>query len=198
MRYVLVTGSLIITFAAGSAIFRASTAAGQQPVNRFLTAPPGAAGHAVVQYGQPHDEQSDETAKLNARDAELGQEAESLVKQLADATDDKQRDSIKDKLQETLAQQFDTQQKVRELEVTRIEAKVKKLRDVISKRNDARRSIIEKRLDQLIREAEGLGWNSPTGSPAYGAVYLPQPSAPLYPPASLPNPPREVPGPSKR
>ena len=36
-----------------------------------------------------------------------------------------------------------------------IEAKVKKLRDVITRRNDARRSIIDKRFDQLLSEADG-------------------------------------------
>lgn len=199
MRYLFISGSMIVTFAVGIALLKANSAAGQQAVNRFVTPPPGVSSYAVVQYGQSHDEQSDETTKLNARDAELGQEVESLVKQLADATDEKQRDTIKDKLQETLAQQFDTQQKVRELEVARIEAKAKKLRDVITKRNDARRSIIEKRLDQLIREADGLGWNSPAGSPTYGygTVYLNQPAA-HYPPAVAPVPLPGLGGPARR
>ncbi|HEV3024616.1 MAG TPA: hypothetical protein VGX76_19205, partial [Pirellulales bacterium] len=49
-----------------------------------------------------------------------------------------------------------------------IEARVKKLREVINKRNEAKRSIIDKRLDQLIREADGLGWNAPAAGPTEG------------------------------
>jgi uncharacterized protein YgbK (DUF1537 family) len=181
MRYVLILGTLTLVVASGMAILSAGNAAGQQ-LNRFVPGPPGAV--VVGQQVQATDEQSDELAQLNALDAKLGQEADSLAKQLAESTDGKRRDEIKAKLQETLVEQFDTQQKVRELEVSRIEAKVKKLRDVISKRNDARRTIIEKRLDQLVREADGLGWNSPTtGSPGYGAVYAPQTSS-YYAPSS--------------
>ena len=176
MRSRLVTGLSILSITATAAIATVGSVVGQTSTVRVVATPPGAphARFVIEKQLQAVDEPSEEMARLNAQDAQLGHEAESLAKQLADADDEKQRAEIKDKLHETLAQQFDAQQKVRELEVGRIEAKVKKLRATISKRNDARRTVIDKRFDQLLSEAEGLGWNSPAVGPGHGAVYAPR------------------------
>lgn len=111
-------------------------------------------------------ESDPEAVQLHASDAELGQAAEVLIQQYGQTDDDQQRDNVKEQLSETLAKQFDVQQQLREHEIAKIEAKVKKLRDLITKRTDARKSIIDRRLDQLLREADGLGWNSPANSTA--------------------------------
>ena len=105
-----------------------------------------------------------EAVQLQANDAQLGQAAEALIQQYGQTDDDQQRNTLKEKLSETLAKQFDVQQQLREHEIAKIEAKVKKLRDIITKRTDARKSIIDRRLDQLINEAEGLGWTQPAGA----------------------------------
>ncbi|HEV3004419.1 MAG TPA: hypothetical protein VGX78_08145 [Pirellulales bacterium] len=115
------------------------------------------------QPGGGHDEALTELAQL---DAKLAQEAQQLIEQYAGATDDDGRAKLKDQLAQTIERQFEAQQKLRELEVSRIEARVKKLRNLIDKRNMAKRTIIDKRLDQLIRDAEGLGWNPPGASAA--------------------------------
>lgn len=133
---------------------------------------------AFFQPGQAVDQETEEVSRLHALDAQLGQQAESLVGQLAEQTDQRQRAETKEKLQDVLSQQFDAQQKVRELEVARVEAKLKKLRDLITKRSDARRTILEKRLEQLIREADGLGWSSPAGG---GFQYVPQTRVEMVP-----------------
>ena len=191
MRHLVFFGTVTLAAASGLAILGTGDAAGQQSAPRFL--PGRGTGIFAVEAVPEGEQESDELSKLNARDAQLGQEADSLAKQLAESANEKQRGEIKDKLQATLAEQFDTQQKVRELEVARIEARVKKLRDVISKRNEARRSIIEKRLEQLAREADGLGWNSPTtGGHGYGAVNVPQAAtfyAPFFENRPVPAPP---------
>jgi hypothetical protein len=162
MRYTFLTGTLAVVLAAGQAAIKAGDASGQTPridyvPNQYHVRVPVVVGQQV----EAADAEGDEMSRLNALGDQLGQQAESLVKQLADATDANDRAKLKQTLEETLTQQFDTQQKVRELEVASIEARVKKLRDTISKRNEARRTIIERRLDQLVRESEGLGWNSP-------------------------------------
>jgi hypothetical protein len=169
MRYVFLAGGLTLVLAAGLAL-------GQQPNVQFVPVQNNQGLRvpiAVAQPGQEAEAETDEMTRLNTLDLQLGQKVESLVKQLADTTDENDRAKVKQSLQETLAQQFDTQQKVRELEVADVEARVKKLRDIITKRNDARRTIIEKRLDQLVREAEGLGWNSPAGGPVVYAPNMP-------------------------
>jgi hypothetical protein len=40
------------------------------------------------------------------------------------------------------------------------------LREIMRKRSESRQTIIDKRLDQLLREADGLGWTLPPGTTA--------------------------------
>jgi len=79
-------------------------------------------------------------------------------------SDEKKRAELKGKINGLLDQQFEHQQKRRNLEVTRIEAQLTKLRELIKKRADARPTIVQKRLDQLLSEADGLGWTPPQGN----------------------------------
>jgi flagellar hook-basal body complex protein FliE len=193
MRYTLVTGLLIVTLAGGVAVNRARNANGQESPRAGAPVPTGTLGPGleIRQTVQAVDQASDELAELNSLDARLADQAAALVKQVgemsADKKDEKQFGELRQKLHDTLERQFDTQQKVRELEVAGIEAKVKKLRDVITRRNDARRSIIDKRFDQLLSEADGLGWNSPAGTAGYVPAYAPWASS-FYGPAVQANP----------
>jgi hypothetical protein len=124
-----------------------------------------------------------ETQALTAEDQRLEGEVQSLARQLMDDGNDQQRTELKQKLSAALEKQFDTQQKLRELEISRIEARVQKLRDLVRKRTEARRKIIDNRYEQLLNDAEGLGWNST----ATGGVQLGQPHMPgMMPPGAKP------------
>lgn len=114
--------------------------------------------------------------ELTSEDQQLEQEVQSLARQLADGGDEKQRAELKDKLAAALEKQFDAQQKLREQEVSQIEARVRKLRDLIHKRTDSRRKIIDNRLEQLLNDAEGLGWSSAAGAQSMHPRY---PGGPL-------------------
>lgn len=135
----------------------------------------------------------EEFTRLGRREAELAQQSQSLLRKFAETEGNADRAPIVDDLEETIGKQFDIQQQMRELEVSRIEAKVKQLRETLTKRAGARAAIIGNRREQLVREAEGLGWNSPDGGP-HGAIYqttplrLPQPLPQLRaaPPAATP------------
>jgi hypothetical protein len=98
-----------------------------------------------------------------------------LLAKYAETADEKERAKIKEGLAKELEKLFDLQQKERESEIADIEARVKRLRDMLDKRTKARQSIISNRLDQLIREAEGLGWvePAPAGMPASGMMPMP-------------------------
>jgi hypothetical protein len=195
MRYIFASGALLSTVAVVATMMSSPSAVAQQANNRFVPVPLGGAGagYVVRQHVDFAEAGGEETAELSARDAQLGHEAESLAKQLADASDEKQKSEIKEKLQDTLSRQFDAQQKAREVEVTRIEAKVKKLRETITKRNEARRTIIDKRFDQLLSEAEGLGWNSPPSGAGFGTVYIPQTTNAYVPQTTTGNAPGRAP-----
>ena len=102
-----------------------------------------------------------EMTELAQAEATLGNESEEMVGRFAETEKAADRKQLAAELRETLAKQFDVQRKRRELELSRIEERVRKLRDQIKKRDDARETIIDRRLDQLINEVEGLGWTPP-------------------------------------
>jgi hypothetical protein len=133
------------------------------------------------EYPPAHSAPQDpELSALLKEESKSAAEAARSMKDYAAADNEDKRAKIKTKVQEALGKQFDAQQKRRDLELTRLEAQTKKLRELMKKRSDARTTIIEKRLDQLLREADGLGWASPHG-----------PSVPGYYPAprfATPNP----------
>jgi hypothetical protein len=104
-----------------------------------------------------------EMAELVQAEAILAHESGEIVQRFAESDNAPDRKKITAELRETLARQFDVQRKRRELELGRIEEQVRKLRDQIKKRDDARETIIDRRLDQLVNEFEGLGWASPAG-----------------------------------
>jgi len=103
---------------------------------------------------------------VEARKAEA--EQEQLLAKYAQTTDQKQRAEIKASLAKVLERQFDLQLQQREREVSAIEARVKKLREMIDKRSKARQTIVTGRLDQLLNEMDGMGWAAPTGPSSRG------------------------------
>ena len=118
---------------------------------------PYGAGNFVFRSADP------ELEKLHAQEAQIEGEVHSLLAQYGQTEKEGDRSAIKKKLSASLEKQFDLQQKRRDLEVARIEAQLKRLRELIKKRSDSRQTIIDKRLDQVLQEAEGLGWTSPHG-----------------------------------
>src|SRR5579875_1927546 len=88
----------------------------------------------------------------------LSQQAERLARQLAEAKSDGDREKIKGQLSEVLEKQFDQRQKRHEEEIQALEAQIKKLREMVEKRRENRRDIISRRLDQILKESQGLGW----------------------------------------
>jgi hypothetical protein len=90
-------------------------------------------------------------------------EASQLLRSYSQAKDEKQRDKLKAQLSKALEKEFDLKQKYRRLELDWADSAVKKAREVLGKRAEQRQTIIEKRLDDLLKEADGLGWTEPSG-----------------------------------
>jgi hypothetical protein len=112
-----------------------------------------------------------------------------LASQYAEATDEAERQKIQAQLAELVGRQFEAQQQVREDEVAQLEARVKKLRDLIEKRKEARQSIVDQRLEQLLREAEGLGWSTAASGGPTVVPFLTVPSVGAATPATISAPP---------
>jgi hypothetical protein len=119
-----------------------------------------------------------EMNKLLQEEAAAEQQVAKLVEAYSHAEGESARSGIKSNLSSTLEKEFDLQQKRRDLELKRVEERLRNVRELMKKRNDARRSIIDNRLDQLLREADGLGWTPPAGMnlhrPGYGSSMMPK------------------------
>jgi hypothetical protein len=117
------------------------------PAGVYWTPQPGQSSY--VAYGQPA-------------------QAASIANQFAktDKENETQRAELRKRLMQLLTQEFDehAQQQKKELEI--LEAQIANLKSQLRKRLDAKDKIIERRFDQLVEEAEGLGWNVPGRSQA--------------------------------
>ena len=96
--------------------------------------------------------------KLAADEAAIASRATELTRQLEAAGSDTSRNEIKAKLREVLGNQFDARQKRHNLEIEALEAQIKKLKDLVQKRQENRVEIIARRFEQIVRESEGLGF----------------------------------------
>lgn len=120
----------------------------------------------------------------------LSTKARKIVAAYAREKDAKQRSVLRSELQKLIGQQFDLRRQQREKEVVRIEARVRRLREILDKRSAARDEIVSHRLDQLIREANGLGWDHSAPSPsAWDSFGTPADRQPI-PPTRLLDPAR--------
>jgi hypothetical protein len=122
------------------------------------------------------------SSSLRSQDYEFGRQAESLAAQYGAAKEDADKEKVRAKLRDVLDKQFEVHHQRREEELAKLEARVRSLRELLTKRKDQRQSIVDRRLEQLLRDAEGLGWSGPsTGGSSSGGQIVGAPSAFLYP-----------------
>jgi hypothetical protein len=95
---------------------------------------------------------------LGGEEAGLANEAGVLIRKLEAADSDTARAEIKTQMSANLGKQFDARQKRHDQEIKALEAKVKKLKELVSKRQESREEIISRRLEQVLRDSQGLGW----------------------------------------
>jgi hypothetical protein len=96
--------------------------------------------------------------QLRNDEVALERQVNSLIRQLGVADADSRRGEIKAKLGEALGRQFDVRQRRHGLEIEGLEARVKKLKDLVQKRQENRMEIISGKLNQIVRESQGLGF----------------------------------------
>jgi len=128
--------------------------------------PPGGApggtsfvGQPAFVYGFGSGDADSELMQLQQTDAELEGQIQQSVNAYATADlDDAMRGDVRQKIAEMLDKQFALRQQRREREIQQIEDRVKKLREALGKRASAKDKIIERRINDLLSDAEGLGW----------------------------------------
>jgi flagellar motility protein MotE (MotC chaperone) len=103
---------------------------------------------------------------LQSGPARLQSQAHQLAQQYVKAEKEDEKKDIRKKLVQALDQQFDQHSQDQQKELDELEKQVSKLRALLKKRKDAKENIVERRMEQLIQEADGLGWNAPGGRTA--------------------------------
>src|SRR5262245_23197668 len=122
------------------AVLAASAVFAQQPYVP-PSAPPTPAGATSITYPRPP-----------------GEIVQQLVQKYVKTDSKEEKKGIRDQLAEVLGHQFDDHIQQERKELEDLEKQLASLRALLRKRQDAQGTIIERRIDQLVQEAEGLGW----------------------------------------
>ncbi len=93
-----------------------------------------------------------------AAEVQLTSRSHDLIRKLEATDSDSKRKEIKNELGEVLSKQFDLRQTRHNHEIELLEAQIKKLKELVQRRQENREEIIARRLDQLIRDSQGLGF----------------------------------------
>jgi len=151
----LAMGSLL-----AGALLCVTAVAQPQDVVQETFKPSPYANHASAKEAVPYGNIGDNQAKqyvLQSQSLELAQ------KYVKTEKEDEKKD-LRKKLTQLLGEQFDLHLEGQQKELDELEKQVAKLKNVLKKRKDAKENIVERRLDQLVQDADGLGWNAPHGS----------------------------------
>ena len=100
-------------------------------------------------------------------------QAAELARKLANAKDEDEKSRIREKLTEVLNQSFDEHMKQQQKELDQLEEQIRSLRALMKKRASNKNTIVERRIEQLIQDADGLGWNAPNAG--FGHLEFTQP-----------------------
>ncbi len=84
-----------------------------------------------------------------------------LTEELREAGDEKKKAEITKQLESVVGDIFDLDMKGREAELSKLEARLKKLREQLDRRRQARGEIIQLEVKVLVNEAAGLGLFEP-------------------------------------
>lgn len=99
--------------------------------------------------------------EARTRDAQIDNAIRRVLANWERVEDAGARDRAKQRLRGLLDEQFELRQEGRSRELKELEERVAALRELHEKRAAAKEEIVARRLDQLLLDAEGLGWGPP-------------------------------------
>jgi len=134
-----------------------------------------------------HVAQTDpETAKLVIAYQDKQREINELLQRRPDGADLAESDAWRKQLVDATAAQFDLRQQVREREVEQLKKRLTDVEKTVKERNEKKDEIVEKRVADILREPDQLGWESVDRAPGQMVSILPPAS--YAPVPSLPAP----------
>lgn len=94
-----------------------------------------------------------------ASEQELAGRASELLSAWKEAEPDDQA-KVEEELKGVLTETFAVRQRAHEAEIAALEEQVRRLREQLERRKARQAEIVDLRLKQLLREADGLGWGT--------------------------------------
>jgi len=98
--------------------------------------------------------------------AEQENETRRLLADYRQSEDEKERGWTTGELTKAIAKHFDIRQEARERELKQLEAQVRRLRELHDRRTKEKEQIVQDRVRQLLRDADGLGWGADDDAPS--------------------------------
>lgn len=89
-------------------------------------------------------------------------EASQIAQRYVKANKEEDKRNHRKRLDDVLSEQFDRHMAQQKKELEDLEKQIEQLKATLRKRQDAKDTIVKRRADQLIHEAEGLGWTAPS------------------------------------
>jgi len=89
---------------------------------------------------------------------------EGLLRRWVAEEQEEAKDAVENELRDVLRESFEERLAAHTREIEQLEETVRQLREQLQRRTEKQDEIIQFRLQQLLREAEGLGWGSSRGS----------------------------------
>lgn len=105
-----------------------------------------------------HKAPDEETLKLVDLDRKLSGKVAEIVAKFKGISEGEDRDEAQSELADAVAEQFTVRQQMREKQLQQLEEQIERLRGLQDQRSEQKDRIIDDRVQQLIREATGLGW----------------------------------------
>jgi hypothetical protein len=93
--------------------------------------------------------------------APLQAQATRLAQQFAKSEKDEEKKELRKKLTDILNQLFDAHIQQQEKEMADLEKQLAELKALLKKRQDNKSAIVDRRIDTLVQEANGMGWTAP-------------------------------------
>jgi hypothetical protein len=109
-----------------------------------------------------------------------------LLAKWKETEDPADRRKLEESLRGTVKEEFEARLGFHEKEVEQLEARVKQLREQLERRRDKQDEIVDFRVQQLLREAQGLGWGTEPVIPRRGVRTNPFGAFPVEPATVVP------------
>ncbi len=105
-----------------------------------------------------------------AQEQSLNLQSHELLSQYRAATDSTERERLTNEIGKTVASQFDVRQRLREKELQQLADQLERLRNIHRQRAEQKDRIVKDHVEQLLRDADGLGWGDAPHRPRPSVV----------------------------